>query len=190
MVNIEPPHCAARENIPICTRWNISALLPRLRELRLVPPEVQVGNIDVQVPMRSLRVINGVSPAACSTPLRICRPNGTVQFNQGQNAFSVTAGVSCTEQVTLGCLEPAFGLQPTYTTVQVPDLSRATVRLVGGRFTPGQFSVDLSRPEFQASCTGTDITLPLPPTVQLSSQTVDLPFLCTQPTWVNLVSNQ
>jgi hypothetical protein len=189
MANIEPPHCAARENIPVCTRWNISLLLPRLRDLRLVPPEVQIGNIDLQVPMRSLRIVNGVSPTACSTPLRICRPNGILEVNQGQNAFTVTAGGSCTDFITVGCQEPPFGLQPTYATVQVPDLARATVRLVGGRFTPPQFSIDLSRPEFQAACGGSDITLPLPPTIQLSSQTVDLPFLCTRPTWVNLVSN-
>jgi hypothetical protein len=111
------------------------------------------------------------------------------QINQGQNALSVTAGVSCTEQLTLGCANPPFALQPVYSRVQVPDLQRATIRLVGGRFTPGQITVDLTRPEFQAACGGTDITLPLPPTVQLSLQTVDLPFMCTQPTLVNLVAN-
>ncbi|HLG54344.1 MAG TPA: hypothetical protein VI485_03370 [Vicinamibacterales bacterium] len=189
MANIETPHCSRRENIPLCTRWNISVLLPKLKELRLVPADVQVANVDLQIPMRTIQVVNGVSPARCATPLRICKPAGMVQVNQGQNAFSVTAGASCTEQVTLGCANPAFGLEPSYARLQVPDLQRATIRLVGGRFTPSQITVDLTRPEFQAACGGTDITLPLPPTVQLSFQTVDLPFMCTQPTLVNLVAN-
>jgi hypothetical protein len=189
MANIEPPHCSRRENIPLCTRWNVSVLLPKLKELRLVPGDVQVPNVDLQSPMRTIRVVSGVEPARCATPIRVCKPAGMTQINQGQNALSVTAGVSCTEQLTLGCANPPFALQPVYSRVQVPDLQRATIRLVGGRFTPGQITVDLTRPEFQAACGGTDITLPLPPTVQLSLQTVDLPFMCTQPTLVNLVAN-
>jgi hypothetical protein len=190
MANIEPPHCSRRENIPLCTRWNVSVLLPKLKELRLVPGDVQVPNVDLQIPMRTIQVVSGVEPARCATPIRVCKPAGMTQINQGQNALSVTAGVSCTEQLTLGCANPPFALQPVYSRVQVPDLQRATIRLVGGRFTPGQITVDLTRPEFQAACGGTDITLPLPPTVQLSFQTVDLPFMCTQPTLVNLVANR
>jgi hypothetical protein len=52
--------------------------------------------------------------------------------------------------------------------------------------------VDLSGRDFQGICLGrgrTSLQIPKPPKVVMQQTQVNLPFLCVQPTWVNVVAN-
>lgn len=187
IVQAQPPACTSTANLRVCTNVDVRVLLPTLQRLSLVPPNV--GAIQLDVPTRNVTAITGVQPASCQKPLRVCAPSGnvTVSLNEGQNLFNASA--SCSNHVTLGCQQPPFGLQPATQQVGVPDLTKATVRWTRPR--PGSIRVDLTRPEFKATCAGAGrgISIPKPPIVSMGTNTVQLPFICTQMNMVRVVAN-
>lgn len=194
MVGFEAPHCSRTERVSVCTNWNMSLLLPKLKELRFVPPGVQLPDVQVSVPLRTLRVPSGVAPASCSTPVEICTgASGTLNFNitLGTNPLDLIANLtSCTQKTSIGCQNPPFGVTPVYSNVPMPDLKRATITWRATRITSaGEVTVDLTRTEFNLACANRDLEVPLPPQVTVGTQVVNLPFVCVEPRLVNLVAN-
>lgn len=188
VIQSQPPRCTATTKLQVCTDWDLSGLLTLLQRMRLVPPGV--GEIQLQVPDRSITVPTGAGPGTCNDPLRVCVPSGniTVSVNEGQDLFSPNA--QCSNYVTVGCRNPAFGLSVTTQNLTVPDLSRAVVRWTGG--TPGKIEVDLTQRDFANLCRGgarSLLSIPQPPAINVGSSTVDLPFLCTQLNWGPVVAN-
>jgi hypothetical protein len=113
----------------------------------------------------------------------------TISVNEGASLFNGSYN-ACASYQTLGCQTPPFGLAPQYTTVEIPDVTRATVRWTGRK--PGSVELDLSRRDFRNLCLGrgrTSLSIPKPPKVVVKNTQVNLPFLCVQPNWVNVVAN-
>jgi hypothetical protein len=194
VVGFEAPHCSRTERVSVCTNWDMTVLLPKLKELRLVPPGVQLPDISVSIPSRTLRVPSGVAPASCSSPATICTgASGTLNFdvNLGKNPLDLIANfASCTQTTTIGCKSPPFGVAPTYSSFNVPDLTKATVRWRATRITSaGEINVDLTRTEFNLACANRDLEVPLPPQVTVGAQVVNLPFVCLEPRFVSIVAN-
>lgn len=190
------PSCARTERISACN-WEISVLLPVLQELRLVPPEVRAPDIRIEIPDRNLRIISRLTQS-CSQPLRVCtqtQTNANVTLdltgNPLTNLQNLMNGVStsCTQWETVGCLNPAFGLTPTYQTIQVPDLTRARIIWSGGRLLPGSVVVDLTQRRFSVACRAESLTLPGIPRLNIGSQRVNVPFICLQPQTRGVVAN-
>jgi hypothetical protein len=189
LIEAEPPSCSRSERFSICTNWDLAKLLALLQRLELVPPEV--GSIEVDVPTREVRVFTGLQSTSCQAPLRVCVPGGnvTISVNEGASLFNGSYN-ACASYQTLGCQTPPFGLAPQYTTVEIPDVTRATVRWTGRK--PGSVELDLSRRDFRNLCLGrgrTSLSIPKPPKVVVKNTQVNLPFLCVQPNWVNVVAN-
>ena len=193
MFGYRAPGCSRTEKLSICTNWNMSVLLPKLKELRIVPPGVQLPDVEIVVPNRTFRVVSNVTQSACRTPVTICtRPSGSlvINFNKGTNPLDILSTSACDETRTIGCSDPLFGLTPTYTTIQVPDLAHAKVKIKAGRVTTAaELIVDLTRPEFKLSCAGQDLQLPMPPRLRYGTQVIDLPYVCTEPRFVSVVAN-
>lgn len=195
-VEAQLPSCARTQRISACN-WEISALLPVLQQLRLVPPEVRVGDVRIDIPNRNMRVISGLNQS-CSQPLRVCtqtQTNANVTLNLTGNPLTnlqnLMNGVStsCTNWVNVGCLNPAFGLTPTYQTIQVPDLTRANISWSGGRLRPGSVIVDLTQRRFSVACRAERLTLPGIPQLNVGSQRVNVPYVCLQPQFRGVVAN-
>ena len=186
VLQFNPPTCRRTTTYSMCTNFDLRALAAELQRLRIVAPSVGITNVDV--PSRSVRVLNGFARARCQEQLRICDPGGSVEIsvNQGRSLFD--GGVSCNSYLNTGlCKNPAFGLQPTYGSYEVPDLTRVRVTVDGRR---GSLEVDLSAPNFQRLCRGADdFRIPKPPNVNVSMATRNVPFICTQPNYVDLVAN-
>lgn len=189
LIEAEAPSCSRTERLSICTNWDLAKLLALLKRLELVPPDA--GAITVDVPTQKISVFSGLQSTSCQTPLRVCVPGGnvTISVNQGAPLFNGTYQ-GCASYQTLGCQVPPFGLAPQYTDVDVPDVGRATIRWTGGK--PGSVQVDLSGGDFRGICLGrgrTSLQIPKLPKVVMQQTQVNLPFLCVQPTWVNVVAN-
>lgn len=193
IVGFEAPHCSRTERVSVCTNWDMSVLLPKLKELRIVPPGVQLPDVTVSIPQRTLRVPSGVAPSSCSSPAEICTgASGTLNFNVSlTNPLDFFADLtSCTQTTTIGCKSPPFGVTPTYSSFNVPDLTRATIRWRAARITSaGEATFDLTRTEFNLACANRDLSVPLPPRVSVGAQLVNLPYICVEPRLVNLVAN-
>lgn len=188
VIQSQPPRCTATTNLQVCTDWDLNGLLALLQRMRLVPP--RVGEIQLEIPDRTVTVPSAVGPGNCADPLRVCVPGGnvTISVNEGQDLFS--GNMQCSNHVTVGCRNPAFGLNVTTRNLTVPDLTRAVVRWTGA--SPGTVNVDLTRRDFANLCRGgarTLLSIPRPPAVSIGSSTVDLPFLCTQVNWGPVVAN-
>ena len=187
VVEAEMPSCARTERFAICTQWDLPRLQIELERMRLVPPNV--GQISVDVPSRQVSVVTDLRAVRCRDPLEVCVPGGTVSVNDGGSLFDGSSK-ACGSKQTIGCEQPPFGLQPTQTTIELPDPSRASIRW-GGR-QPGSVEVDLTVRAFAGTCLGDDgksQQIPESPRVAPGVSVVDLPFLCTQPSYTDLVAN-
>jgi hypothetical protein len=187
------PHCTRTETFVLCTQWELSILLPKLQQINVIPPTVKLPEVSISIPNKEVRVVTGVTTTACLTPVTICkRAQGTISFDTGDPLSMLTGNVQgCVERVQIGCANPAFGLTPTYTTVQVPDLAQARVTWKGtASIKGGSITVDLTKPEFRLACKSTSAPqVPGPPRPGFGTGRIDLPFLCRQPRWVNVVAN-
>ena len=192
-VNSRLPKCARAETVSLCSDWNGTALLAKLKEQRVVPPDVTPADLQVNIPDRELRVVAGLTETNCGKPVRICkqaRGNQKVLADPGADPLAALARADCAEAVEVGCAQPAFGLTPTFTTIKVPDPARAKVSWKGGSSGPGSAAVDLSRPEFQPSCNPKPSPgLPGFPKVKSEEVFLDLPFVCLDPEQVSVVAN-
>lgn len=187
IVKATAPSCTSTTKIPLCTDWDLDALLVELKRLNLVPPNLSA--INLEIPIKKYTVVNGVKPASCRTPLKVCEPSGNlvISLNEGKELFD-SAG-SCKEFVEVGCQDPAFGLALATETVDGRDFTKAKVSWTKDAF--GSITVDLTAPNFAKLCRGNDhrITIPKPPVVKMGTENVPLPFICTQPTFISVVAN-
>ena len=187
IVNAKAPSCTSVANIPVCTDWDLTALLAELKRLKIVPPNITA--IELDIPTRKTSVVTGVAPAKCQKPLQVCAPSGsiTVSLNEGKGLFSGSG--SCGAAVTVSCQSPPFGLAPTTTTIDMPDLAHA--RVSWPKVSKGSITVDLTAPNFAKLCRGNSrlVSIPKPPTFQMGVANTPLPFICTQPTFTRLIAN-
>jgi len=190
-VNAKLPKCAQVETYKVCTDWDLTIILPELIRLKLVPPDVKVSDLIISVPNKDVRVITGVERATCSQPVTVCkRASGTINVDTGANPFSNQPTGGCLETVQIGCASPAFGMVPVYSTVSIPDITRVKISWKGIRIKGGSITVDMTRPEFKATCKGSNIPAPPFPKVTVRTGSVNVNWACLEPRWTNLVANQ
>lgn len=154
------PRCRQTQRLAleVCTAWDVAAALPQLKQLRIVPPSLDPGQVSISVPTVSVSVVNGLD-THCRRQETACtrlQGNATIAFDSGDplaTLRSVGSG-QCAESRPIGCAEPPFGVAPTMTTLQVPDLSRTRVAWTSG---DGRAAVALTGP-------GSRLTnVPVPP---------------------------
>ncbi len=191
------PKCKATTTFRLAgCEWRLDVLLDNLKRIRVIPPEVELRQVNLDIPTTRVRYISGINQT-CSQPLRVCKQftaSGTVTFELGSNPIaslqsalqSVTG--NCTQEITVGCLNPPFGLTPVYSTIQIPDPTKARITWEGARIKPGSITVDLTK--FRSACTPKPLKIPGPPQINIGKQVVNFPFLCLQPQFRNLVANQ
>lgn len=191
------PKCKATSTFQLAgCEWKLDVLLDNLKRIRVIPPDVELSQVKLDVPTSRVRYISGFNQT-CSQPFKICKQftsSGTVTFDLGgnpiaslQSALQNVTG-TCTQEVTVGCLNPPFGITPTYSTIQVPDPTKAKITWEGGRLRPGSITVDLTK--FRNACTPKPLKIPGIPKIDIGKQVVNFPFLCLQPQFSNLVANQ
>lgn len=148
----------------------------------------------------TVQVLNGFNQANCSQPLQVCKTINTqanITFDLGtdpitnlKNAMQGIAS-SCTQQVTVGCLNPPFGITPTYASVLISDPTKAKITWTGKPgVKAGYVTVDLSKVQWSAFCTPKPVKIPGPPSIKVGKQVINFPFLCGQLKYANLVANQ
>jgi hypothetical protein len=132
------PRCRQTQRLALeaCTAWDVAAALPQLKNLRIVPPSLDAGRVSINVPTVGVPVVNGFD-TSCRRQETVCtrlQGNATIAFDSGDplaTLRSVGSG-QCAESKPIGCAEPPFGVAPTMTTIQVPDLTRARVAWTSG----------------------------------------------------------
>jgi hypothetical protein len=162
-----------------------------LQKLGLVPPEVTLPDVSINVPTKDVKVVSGLTEDTCAQPITICkRINGTINFDSGADPLSSLPRTNCLETVEVGCANPPFKLKPTFTSIQVPDIAKTTISWKGLKIKPGSIVVDMSRPEFRATCKSTTApSVPGPPGPSFQTGGIDLPFACLQPRIEKVVAN-
>jgi hypothetical protein len=181
------PHCTQTGTLACCSEFDLAALLPRLKKLALVPPDLTASDLNLSIPNKSLTAITGVQTATCSQTLKICkRSSATVSVNLGTNPFSTTPS-GCQEWADVGCATPPLGLQATTSAVSVPDLTHAKLSWKGSKLKGGSIEVDLSKPDFQGLCKrgcDTQISTPNP---HIGTKSIDLGWACLAPRFTGVV---
>ncbi|MFN0084395.1 MAG: hypothetical protein ACKVX9_03315 [Blastocatellia bacterium] len=198
-VEAKLPKCKQTKTYPLAAcEWNLQTILSNLKLLQMVPPEVTVPKATLEIPNQSVQILNGLNQGACTQPFSVCKQiSGSANFTFTLGADPVASlknamqsvSTSCTQQVTVGCLNPPFGLTPSYTTVQIPDVTKAKLTWTGGvGVKGGSITVDLTR--FETGCTPKPLLFPSMPKISVGKQKVNFPFLCEQPQYSNVVANQ
>jgi hypothetical protein len=193
---------SARARLPKCVRWeklsvrypvctvDRSRLLPRLRELAIVPPTVDDAHVNITIPARSVHMLTGLSTASCNRQTSICvRPGQTtVVLDPNADPTSViTAQTSCSEWAQVACEDPPFGIRATYTDVTIPDPAHTMITL-DMPIHPPVITVDITKPEFQVTCDWRTLTCPPRlPGIKVTTRTIDTGF-CISPRWTALVA--
>jgi hypothetical protein len=192
------PKCKKTQTYPLTgCDWQVNLLLPVLKRLNIVPPSVQVGELSVNIPTQNVQVLSGFTNT-CSQPLKICTQVTTgTQITFGLGADPIGSLLSamqsvksnCNQEQTIGCLNPPFGISPTFNTVQIPDPRRARISWSGG-INRGSVTVDLTLQAYSVACKVKPLNIPGLPQITAGKQTINLPYLCLQPQWKNVVANQ
>ncbi len=198
-VHAKLPSCAKTQTYPLTgCDWQVSVLLPELKRLRLVPPDVQVRDVTITIPNTTVSVLTGFNQS-CTQPLEVCKTisgSGNFTFSLGSNPIASlnsamqSVSAQCTQKVTVGCLNPAFGLNPVFSNIGIPDPTKAKITWGGLTAKPGSITVDLSAREYSIACRAKPLAIPGLPTVTIGKQVVEFPFLCLTPQWKNLVASQ
>jgi len=192
----EAPSCGRTERISFCSNYDVEAVLPALQRLRIVPPSVEPGQLTIDVPTRTVSVPVGVRPTRCRQPINVCtavRGNANLDFDSSQSLLEVMGEVRCSRQTAIGCSSPPFGLRVDSRRVTIPDPQRTTVSWRGPRIRPGEVEVDFTRGRLALRCRPDrdfQLDIPTPPRVVVRSQDYELPYLCMQSRWTDLVANQ
>lgn len=200
-VTAKLPKCKKTQTFPLSTcEWNLGSILTNLKLLKIVPPEVNFGEVSLDIPKTTVQVLNGFTQGNCSQPLQVCTAVNTqanITFDLGTdpitNLKNAMQGVtsSCVQQTTVGCLNPPFGITPTYTSVQIADPTKAKITWTGKPgVKAGSVTVDLSKAQWNAFCTPRPVKIPGPPVIKVGKQVINFLFLCTQLKYANLVANQ
>ncbi len=193
------PKCKQTQTYKLAgCEWKLDVILANLKLLKIVPPEVTLPQLSLDIPNQSVKIINGFNQGTCSQPFKVCTGiSGSASFDFQLGANPVTSlqnamqsvASSCTQQTTVGCLNPPFGIAPTYATVQIPDPSKAQIKWTGAlKVKPGSITFDLTK--LGNACTPRPLKIPGLPVVKTGKQVVNFPFLCLQPQLSNLVANQ
>jgi hypothetical protein len=190
-VSAKLPKCSETKTYPICTEWDINMVLPKLKQLRLVPPEVQAPDISIDVPNKEVQIVSGVTEGNCSQPVTVCkRASISINIDTGANPLSVLPGADCLETAVIGCANPPFNLTPIFATVQVPDITQTRISWKAGAIRGGSIIVDLTRPEFGGACKSTTLPpVPPPPKLNFRRQDLTLPYVCAEVRRARLVTN-
>ncbi len=180
---VKLPHCARTERIGNeCEAFDVSATLPKLKELRLVPPDATADLIQINIPRRTVQIPTGLRPVpGCTKDVRICkRATGTMNIDTGDPLSVLQGSGQCVEWTSfaLACANPPWGIEAVYTPVTVPDLVNATVTLRR----PGAptVRVDFTRPDLQVSCAKRAPAAPLltAPEISVSTGSLEVPLMC------------
>jgi hypothetical protein len=197
------PKCKSTKTYPLAAcEWNLQTILSNLKLLKLVPPEVTLPRATLDIPKQSLQVLSGLNQGSCNQPFKVCKQlsesasgSANITLTLGAdpvaslNSALQSVSASCTQQATVGCLNPVFGLTPSYTTVQIPDVTKAKLTWTGEPGVKGgSITFDLSK--YEGSCTPKPLMFPGMPKVNTGKQTINFPFLCLQPQFSNVVANQ
>lgn len=184
------PQCERTETISVCTDWDLNLLLPKLQKLNIVPPDVSVADLVVEIPNRDVTGVTGVKQTNCNHSIRVPRRTTvTVNFDLSSDPLSILTGQGG-EMTEIGCSDPAFGLEPVTTTVSLPDLTRVKVSWKGITVKGGYIEVDMTNPEFRAICKkGAPASLKLP-TVIVEKGYLDFPEVCLQPRFNDLIGRK
>jgi hypothetical protein len=202
-VKAKLPKCKSTKTYPLAAcEWNLQTILSNLKLLKLVPPEVTLPRATLDIPKQSLQVLSGLNQGSCNQPFKVCKQisgsasgSANITLTLGAdpvaslNSALQSVSASCTQQATVGCLNPVFGLTPSYTTVQIPDVTKAKLTWTGEPGVKGgSITIDLSK--YESSCTPKPLMFPGMPKVNTGKQTINFPFLCLQPQFSNVVANQ
>ncbi len=198
-VEAKLPKCKSTKSYPLAAcEWNLQTILSNLKLLKMVPPEVTLPKATLNIPKQNVQILSGLNQGTCNQPFKVCKQisgSANITLTLGadpvaslQNALQ-SVSASCTQQVTVGCLNPPFGLTPAYTTIQIPDVTKAKLTWTGEPGVKGgSITFDLSK--FESGCTPKPLMFPGMPKVNVGKQTVNFPFLCLQPQYSNVVANQ
>ncbi|MEO8055545.1 MAG: hypothetical protein ABI768_10335 [Acidobacteriota bacterium] len=159
-VKAKLPKCAKWEKIPIrwCSNWDVKLIFPKLKSLKLIPPEVSVGDVTLEVPRRDVGYVTVGRALACDQPVLACkRAAGNFAFDTGADPLTALRGLQskCTESATIGCSQPPFGLAVEQHSASIPDPVHAKLSWRGAKFKPGSIELDLTKGEFSAACKAT-----------------------------------
>ncbi|HEY3351516.1 MAG TPA: hypothetical protein VGM13_17195 [Thermoanaerobaculia bacterium] len=194
--DIRFPKCKRTVHVPgtICTSWDITLILPKLKELKLVPIEVQPGDLKIELSNQTISYVTVEQAPSCSQEALLCTRISTGYF--APNALQPldlarAMGSLCSDRTFVGCLQPPFGLVVVNKTASVPDPSQGTVSWKGPKIKVGSVKVDFTRPEFSIACRqqGAGPITGGAPSVNCSTKHVDLPFICLEPRWGGVVGN-
>ncbi len=184
------PKCEKTNTISVCTEWDLNLLLPRLQKLNIVPPIVSVSDLKVEIPNKNFSLISGVKQVNCNKPIKVARRSTvTLNLEISSNPLSVLTGQG-QEMVEIGCAEPAFGLEPISNDVSLPDLTKVRISWKGITVKGGYIEIDMTKPEFQGMCKkglGSSIKVP---TITVGKGYLDLPNVCLQPRFIDLVAKK
>ncbi|HIJ95254.1 MAG TPA: hypothetical protein HPP94_05885 [Desulfuromonadales bacterium] len=195
-VDIRFPKCNRTVNIPgdVCTSWDVNLLLPKLKEFKLVPPSIQSPNVTISTARQNVAYFSVEPAASCSQPAVLCSSvvNSVAIPAVLPLNLAWTLGPYCTQKSEIGCANPPFGLVPVSRTLTVPDPSSGTVSWKGPKVNSlGSVKVDLTRPEFSIACRqrGFGPNTGGVPNAKCATKHIDLPGICIEPRWGNLVGN-
>ncbi|MDL2718730.1 MAG: hypothetical protein PT977_13340 [Acidobacteriota bacterium] len=196
-VDVKFPKCKRTVHVPgtICTSWDITLILPKLKELKLVPIEVQAGDLKIELATQTFSYVTVEQAASCSQEAVLCTGISTGIIAMPPAILPVdlarSLGPLCRDRTFMGCLQPAFGLVVVNKTASVPDPSQGTVSWKGPKIKAGSLRIDLTRPEFAIACRqkGPGPNTGGAPSVTCATKHLDLPFLCLDPRWGSVVGN-
>jgi hypothetical protein len=196
-VDVKYPKCKRTVHVPgtICTSWDITLILPRLKDLKLVPTDVQAGEIKIELATQTISYVTVEQTPSCSQEAVLCTgvSTGIVSMPPAILPMDLarTLGPICVDKTFAGCLQPAFGLNVVNKTASVPDPSQGSVSWKGPKIKAGSVKIDFTRPEFSVACRqlGPGPNTGGAPRVNCSTKHLDLPFLCLDPRWGSVVGN-
>lgn len=184
------PTCERWESVGGCKEWDLSSLLPQLQKLKIVPPEITVDDLKVEIPNKSINVVKEVKQVRCTKPIKVPkRASLNLSIELSSNPLEITPQEG-QEMVEIGCAEPAFGLQATMGKASFPDPTKARISWKGIRTRTGYVEIDLTKPDFEATCKSrypTSITLP---TFKVTKSSLNLPWACLQPRMVDVIARK
>jgi hypothetical protein len=190
-VAVDAPKCDQTQTItvppPGYCELKIDVLLPQLKNLKIVPPDVAPSSLQINVPSKPVKYISGVNVGSCEESVKVCTAasaGATIRLGDNPRAIA-----QCTQTANAGCAKPLFGLHPETSTVDVPDPANATVSWSGGTISPGSAKVDLTRGDLKVSCGMKDVYVWKPGPVTIGHRDVQTQ-LCLAPRFGNVVGNQ
>jgi hypothetical protein len=192
-VRAKLPECRETKKLSCCSEWDLAVVLPKLQKLNLIPPDVKISDLKISIPNKNITVISGVRAASCNqtvkVPKRFQQTGTFINVTPNNSPLNISlANYTVAEWADIGCASPAFGLEPISNTTSVPDITRVKFEWQGVKVKTGSVEVDMTKPEFKGTCKkgcSTTINIPEP---QPKKGSLDLPWACLEPRFVNVVA--